>query len=124
MQLLHLKDEEVEAAAKQQFPDYVVEVDHTDWYVRSYESGSLQAKFSEVPLYLSTHYVYEDHLVQGNMTRYKVQITVIWLKKDHYDVIYDSKGLYYVAYEDEGSIHFCPYEELEDLVLPYIKVGE
>lgn len=124
MKLLNLEKEIVEAAAKEQFPNDFIEVDTTDWYMPSYEKGNIATKLYEKPLYLSTHYVYEDRIVQGNQTRYKVELTVIWLKDDPYGVIYDSKNRYYVAYEDQDKIQFCEYDHFESLILPYLEISE
>ena len=100
MQFLNLNEEEVLAAAKQAYPQNYIEYDHTDFYVRDIAKGTIHIDDVDYPLYVSTNYVYEDHVINGNDTRFKSKLSVITLKKDAYDVVYDSFGKYFVAYKD------------------------
>ena len=77
----------------------------------------------DYPLYVSTNYVYEDHVINGNDTRFKSKLSVITLKKDAYDVVYDSFGKYFVAYK-EDTIKFVPYEDFYDMLKDHIHVGK
>ena len=62
----------------------------------------------------------KNHIVNDNPTRYKVELTAIYVKDNHYDVIYDSTQFYYIAYEEQG-IQFVRYDKLQDFLKPYIK---
>ena len=46
---------------------------------------------------------------------------IITLKKDAYDVVYDSFGKYFVAYK-EDTIKFVPYEDFYDMLKDHIHV--
>lgn len=121
MQLINLDQTKVIESAQQAFQNYYIAMDTADVYVRDIEEGEIQMDGIDHPLYVRTHYVYEDHLVNGNKTRYKIQVTTIRLKKSRYDVIYDSTKVYYVAYEEDG-IHFVRYDQFQDFLVDKIHV--
>ncbi|MDE6476440.1 MAG: hypothetical protein K2L08_06275 [Erysipelotrichaceae bacterium] len=121
MKIQDLDKEEVLQAARKQFPDYEIEIDTTDLFTYDLEEGKYQAPFYEKDIYISTRYAYEDIMVNGNATRYKIQITTIMLLKHTYEIIYQTKGRYYVAYEKEGEIFFHPYEEFFMLIKDQMK---
>ena len=121
MQFLNLNEEELLAAAKQAYPQNYIEYDHTDFYVRDIAKGTIHIDDVDYPLYVSTNYVYEDHVINGNDTRFKSKLSVITLKKDAYDVVYDSFGKYFVAYK-EDTIKFVPYEDFYDMLKDHIHV--
>lgn len=123
MQFIGLDKEEVLQAAKAAFPDKYIDVDRTNFYVRDISSGTIHIDGVEEPLYVSTNYVYEDHIINGNNTRFKSQLTTVTLKKDAYDVIYDSYGVYYVAYK-EDTIQFVRYEDFYDRIKENIHLQE
>lgn len=122
MKITNLDKEKVEKEAKEAFQGKYVEMDTTDLFLADMESGTLRLDGMDHAIYVSTHYAYEDHLVNNNKTRYKIPLTLVLLKNDPYDVIYDSKGCCYVAYEEENHIHFVLYEEFQDFLKPYLHV--
>lgn len=123
MQFLNLNEEEVLAAAKLVYPQNYIEYDHTDFYVRDIAKGTIHIDDVDFPLFVSTNYVYEDHVINGNDTRFKSKLSVITLKKDAYDVVYDSFGKYFVAYK-EDTIKFIPYEDFYDMLKEHIHIEE
>lgn len=123
MQFIGLDKEEVLQAAKAAFPENYIDVDMTNFYVRDISSGTIHIDGIEEPLYVSTNYVYEDHIINGNNTRFKSQLTTVILKKDAYDVIYDSYGVYYIAYK-EDTIQFVRYEDFYDMIKDKIHFQE
>ena len=70
MQITNLKTEEILEYAQKQFPNMYISLDETDFYLPSIESGEICVEGIDHPVYVSTHYAYEDHLVNGNLTRY------------------------------------------------------
>ena len=92
--------------------------------LRDIEKGTLHIDGISFPVYASTHYAYEDRLVNGNKTRYKIGLTAILIKKDPYEVIYDSYGKYFIAYKEDQTVHFVPYEDFWDILKPHIQVEE
>lgn len=123
MQFLNLNEEEVLEAAKQAYPQNYIEYDHTDFYVRDIAKGTIHIDDVDFPLYVSTNYVYEDHVINGNDTRFKSKLSVITLKKDAYDVVYDSFGKYFVTYK-EDTVKFIPYEDFYDMIKDRIHIEE
>lgn len=121
MQFLNLNEEEVVEAARSAYPQNYIEYDHTDFYVRDIAKGTIHIDDVDTPLFVSTNYVYEDHVINGNDTRFKSKLSVITLKKDAYDVVYDSFGKYFVAYK-EDTIKFIPYEDFYDMIKAKIHV--
>lgn len=119
MQLINLDKDKVLEKAQVRFPDKYIELDSADLYLEDMESGHINIEGIEHELFVSTHYVYENHIVNGNKTRYKVPLTIVLLKKDAYDVIYDSRGKCYVAYED-NDINFILYEDFQDFIFPMV----
>ncbi|WP_416326059.1 hypothetical protein [[Eubacterium] hominis] len=123
MKFLNLDKEAVKEAALHSFPKKYVEVDEADFFVRDIYSGDITIDGVEQPLYVSTNYVYEDHLINGNDTRFKTKLTTITVKKDAYDIVYDSFGSYYVACQEQ-DIQFIPYEDFYDLIKERIHLLE
>ena len=123
MKIINLDEEKVLEKAKQEFPNRYVEVGTTDLFLQDIETGKIQIDGIDHELYVSTHYVYEDHLINNNKTRYKVKLTTILLRKDPYDVVYDSYGKYYVAYESD-DIHFLLYEEFQEFLKSLLHIQE
>lgn len=121
MQITNLSEEEIVAEATKLYPNKIIEVELTDLFLRDIEQARLQVDFLDYPIYASTHYAYEDHLVNGNQTRYKIHVSIIFIKKDPYEVIYDSMGKCFVAYK-EDTIKFCPYEDFYDLIKDQIHI--
>lgn len=123
MQIINLDKEEVAKAAAIEFSGKYIEMESCDLFLKDEESGKASIDFIDHEVYIGTNYVYEDRLVNGNKTRYKVPITIIYLKKDPYETIYDSKGKCYVAYK-EDTIHFILYEDFYTFIKPQIHMLE
>ena len=119
LQITGLEEQDVVQAAAVKFPGKNIEFSLPD-----IEKGSLTIEGIDHPVFASTHYAYEDKLVNGNKTRYKIPLTTVLVKKDKYEVIYDSYGKYYVAYKEEEKIHFVPYEDFYELLKPLIHMNE
>lgn len=123
--LLKIFDEAVlSVAAQTAFPDFYIQVDESDIYLRNTTAGRYKADWLDREFYISTEYVYEDILVNGNKTRYKVAMSCVLLKKDRYDVIYDAKDAYYVAYEEDGEIKFMKYIDILEILPKQIELLE
>ncbi|MEG0527400.1 MAG: hypothetical protein RR531_07795 [Longicatena sp.] len=123
MKILNLIESEVLKQAQVTFADKFVELTQTDFFLDDIEKGEIHIDGIDYPLYINTHYVYEDHLVNNNKTRYKVHITCVLVKESPYEVIYDSRGKYYVAYEEDG-IQFVLYEDFQKAIQPFIHEKE
>ena len=124
LQITGLEEQDVVQAAAVKFPGKYIEMGESDLYLPDIEKGSLTIEGIDHPVFASTHYAYEDKLVNGNKTRYKIPLTTVLVKKDKYEVIYDSYGKYYVAYKEEEKIHFVPYEDFYELLKPLIHMNE
>lgn len=124
MNVYRLDKNAVLDAAKKIFPDMHIELDEIDLYLPDIESGEIKIKPIEESFYVSTNYVYEDRIVNGNKTRYKVPLSIIYTKRNKYEVIYDSKNICYVAYEEDGEIKFCLYIDFYDKIKNQIKKVE
>lgn len=109
MVIKKLSDEAIIKAAKQAFPNHYIQVEHSDIFLKGKIAGRYKAPWIEQEFYVSTEYAYEDLLVNGNKTRYKIHMPCVLVKENRYDIIYDSKDCYYVAYEDAGHIQFKRY---------------
>ena len=116
MQIVNLDKENVLNAAKETFPNEYTELDHCDLFLSFIDHGEITMDGIDHPLYVSTHYVYEDHLVNQNKTRYKIPLTIVYRKKNPYEVLYDSYGKCYVAYMEEDQILFVLYEDFQDFI--------
>ena len=120
---LNLDKEKILTAAKQQFPHAYIEQD-VDFYLPDIEKGEMQIMSVTYPVYVSTHYAYEDKMVNGNKTRYKIPLSIIYTKQDAYEIIYDSRDICYVAYEQENAIQFVLYEDFYDFIKDQITICE
>lgn len=112
MLLKKFDEEMLKEAAQRAFPDFYIQIEYSDIYLRNTTAGRYTAPWLKQEFYISTEYVYEDVLVNGNKTRYKVSMSCILLKKDRYDVVYDSSDVYYAAYEEDGEIRFMKYVDI------------
>lgn len=120
IKLRNLDEESIVTAAKQKFKGYLFEYDIADLFLKDYEDGEYIADIFDAPFYVSTQYAYEDLLVNGNKTRYKIHISTILLKKEKYEVVYRYDDRYYVVYEEDGEIKFMKYSEFQNFIKPYI----
>lgn len=111
------------SAAQEAFPGSYIELDKVDFYLPDIKEGVIQLEGMDQPLYVSTNYVYEDRIVIGNNTRYKVELHLITIKKDRYEVIYDSYGKSFIAYEKD-RILFTPYEDFHEEIKKIMKICE
>ena len=114
LQITGLEEQDVIQAAAVKFPGKYIEMGESDLYLPDIEKGSLTIEGIDHPVFASTHYAYEDKLVNGNKTRYKIPLTTVLVKK----------GKYYVAYKEEEKIHFVPYEDFYELLKPLIHMNE
>ncbi len=96
-------------AAKHTFPDYYIDIKESDLFMKGKQAGRYRADWLEHEFYISTEYAYEDRLVNGNQTRYKIAMPCILLKKDRYEVVYDMEDRYYAAFIQDNHICFEPY---------------
>ncbi len=112
MRIQAIAPKELETAAKAAFQEYEIEISESDLFLKGRIAGQYQAPWYDHDFYISTEYVYEDRMVNGNQTRYKVAMPCVLLKKDRYEVVYDYQDRYYVAYLEQDKICFCPYHEM------------
>lgn len=116
-----LNKDEVLQIAQAKFPGKYIELDTIDFYVPEIKEGIIQLEGMNQPFYISTNYAYEDRIVLGNNTRYKVELVLLYVKADRYEVMFDSYGKSYVAYEDD-SIHIIAYEDFYDEIKKKITI--
>ena len=124
MTFYQLDEEKVVEAAKAHFASQYPVLDHADFYLPDIETGKIMVDGVEHPFYVSTHYAYEDRVVKGNDTRYKVPLCLLYVKDDPYQIIYDSKDCCYVAYQQEDEIRFVLYVDFYDFVKKQIHLVE
>lgn len=124
MEFVKLEETEIKEAAQKAFPGFYIEVEHSDIYLRDTRAGRYRAPWLDREFYVSTDYAYEDILVNGNKTRYKVQMPCILLKKDKYDIIYDSKDKYFSVYKENDEIKFMKYIDIIELLPDDIELLE
>ena len=122
MQITGLNKEEVRFAAQEIYKKSYIDVDTCDLFLRGIEKGKIQIDCIDHPVYVNTNYAYEDKLINGNQTRFKIPLTTIQVKTNKYEVIYDSFGTYFVAYKDDESIKFIPYEDVYDFLKDQIHI--
>ena len=84
LQITGLEEQDVVQAAAVKFPGKYIEMGESDLYLPDIEKGSLTIEGIDHPVFASTHYAYEDKLVNGNKTRYKIPLTTVLVKKDKY----------------------------------------
>lgn len=121
MQITNLDKEQVLACAQAAFPNLYIELDTADFYIPSIEQGKIQVEGEKYPFYVSTHYAYEDRLVNKNQTRFKVTMTVFFVKQDPYEVLYDTTDKYYVAFLEDDTLSFLAYETFHAHIIRFIK---
>lgn len=120
MEILNLNKATVLEAAQKEYQGSYVELGECDLFLENIETGEIRLDGYNRELFVNTNYVYEDRIVNGNKTRYKVQLTTVLVKKDAYEIIYDSYGKYFVAYKDGDSIAFIAYEDVCEFLSPFL----
>lgn len=121
MQIIGLDQEEVRAAAQEVYKDSYIAMDSCDLFLSDIEKGKIQMKCIDHPVYVSTHYAYEDKSIHGNQTRFKISLTAFFVKKHKYETIYDSYGKFFIAYKDQETIKFLAYEDMNDFLKDQIQ---
>lgn len=124
MQIKAFDSQQLIAAAQAQFPDYEIELQESDVFLKGKQAGRYRADWLDHEFYISTEYAYEDRLVNGNPTRYKIAMPCILLKKNRYEIVYDISDRYYVAYEEHGEIQFLPYQTMLETLLTQTELLE
>lgn len=125
MKLGEFEKQEVLECAMQHFPDHYIEYIQTDLYLRGLESGFYESELYEDKMYVSTEYAYHCVPVQGNMTNVKVVITCVLVKKDKYEIIYDSLNHYYAVMKENEGFIFIRYDDfLKQVTLKMKKIEE
>lgn len=111
--LLKLFDEtKCREAAQLAFPNQYIEIMESDIYLKDTIAGRYAAPWLDHEFYVSTDYAYEDKMVNGNQTRYKVGMQCILVKPSRYEVVYDTKDSYFAVYEEDGNIKFMKYIDI------------
>lgn len=112
MQIKDLSDELVLEAANKQFPGKAVQIEPSDIYLKGKQTGRYTVDWLDHDIYISTEYAYEDRIINGNRTRYKVQVPCVLIKNHPHDIIYDSTDIYFAAYVEDNEIYFMRYVDL------------
>lgn len=110
--------------AQAYFQNQYVHFDTCDLYLEDLEKGTIQFQNIDQNFYVSTHYVYEERLVKGNQTRYKVAIPLLIVTKNQYDVVYDTQAHAYCVYEEDGLYHFVKYKDFLALMKKEYQIVE
>ncbi len=124
MQIKALSDEQLMQAAKKRFPDMAVVIDTADIYLKGKQTGRYSASWLDHDVFVSTEYAYEDRMINGNKTRYKVNIPCVLIKKHPHDIIYDSRDIYFGAYVENDEIHFKRYVDLIEELGKHMELKE
>ncbi len=124
MQIKAFDPQQLKTAAQAQFPDYEIDIQESDVFLKGKQAGRYRADWLDHEFYISTEYAYEDRLVNGNPTRYKIAMPCILLKKDRYEIVYDISDRYYAAYEENGTIQFLPYQKMLETLIKQIELLE
>ena len=111
---LHMED--IEKAAKQNWPDFFIRVDTADLFLEGIADGCYTADFIDGEFYVSTQYAYENILVNGNKTSYKISVYTVERLKDASHINYRWDDCFYAVYEDENGIQFMEYPEFLKVV--------
>lgn len=112
MQIKALNDEQILCAAQNCFPDKAVLLESSDIYLKGKQTGRYTADWYDHDVFISTEYAYEDRIINGNKTRYKIQVPCVLIKKYPHDIIYDSRDIYFAAYVENDEIQFMKYVDL------------
>jgi hypothetical protein len=111
-----LDENAVLEAAKNQFPSKYINYDTCDLYLKNLEKGTIRFSNIDQNFFVSTHYVYEERLVKGNQTRYKVAIPLLTVKNNPYDIVYDVADCTYCVYKENDTYQFILYTEFLDKI--------
>lgn len=116
VKLKDLHTEDIEKAAKQKWPDFFIRVDTADLFLEGVEDGCYTADFIDGEFYVSTQYAYENILVNGNKTSYKISVYTVERLKDASHINYRWDDCFYAVYEDENGIQFMEYPKFLKVV--------
>lgn len=111
MRIMDIDIEKVRAQAKQTFPDQFIQIETGSLFIPDSEAGTYTCDYMEDLLYISTCMGYHEVMIKGNKTRVKVEITLVFLKKNPYEVIYEGMRCCHVAMADGEQISFIPYDQ-------------
>lgn len=121
MKITGISKEQVQKEAEKQFQPLFVQIESGSLFLKDCPDGSYQCEAMPDTLYVSTSLGYHEVMIQGNKTRVKVEIWLVFLKQTPYATIYEGKKHCYVAVEEGGEIQFQPYEEFLEWIIQKIQ---
>lgn len=124
MEIKTLSEEQLLAAAQKQFINKAILSDSSDIYLKGKQTGRYRVDWLDHDIYISTEYAYEDRMINGNKTRYKVQVPCVLIKDHPHDIIYDSRDIYYAAYIENNEIRFMRYVDLIEELGKHTELAE
>ena len=124
MQIKAFNEELVLRAAQKQFPDKAVLLEPSDIYLKGKQTGRYTASWYDHDIFISTEFAYEDRVINGNKTRYKIEVPFVLIKNHPHDIIYDSRDIYFAAYSENDEIHFMKYVELIEELGKHMELQE
>ena len=117
MKIMGIDKEAVKEAAARAFPRKHAQIENGSLFLPGCADGTYRCDHMEELLHVSTCMGFHEVMIQGNQTRVKIEITLVFLKDGSYEVIYEGKKCCHVAMEEDGEIRFLPYEAfLEQIV--------
>jgi len=124
MQIKAFEESALLEAARKAFPHHHIQITQSDIFLKGKQAGRYRADWLDHEFYVSTEYAYEDRLVNGNKTRYKVSMPCIFVKNDPFEVLYDIQTCYYAVYEENGEIQFMLYTEMNQELVQHMELLE
>ena len=66
-------------------------------------------------------WVYHEEIINGNRTRVKTMIPLLFVKDERYEVVYEGAKRCYVPVEDEGEITFMSYPQFLTWIMEKVR---
>ena len=111
MKITGLSKSAVMEAAQRAFLGKSLELEEGSLFLRGVEPGAWRCEGIADIQHVSTCMGYHEEIINGNRTRVKTTIPLLFVKESRYAVIYEGEQCCYVPMEDEGDITFMPYAQ-------------
>ena len=106
MKIMGIDKEAVKEAAARAFPRKHAQIENGSLFLPGCADGTYRCDHMEELLHVSTCMGYHEVMIQGNQTRVKIEITLVFLKDGPYEVIYERSAAM-SQWKRTGRSAFC-----------------
>lgn len=121
MKITGLSQTTILEAAARTFTGKYFDLEEGSLFLRGAQPGAYHCEGVEGIQYVSTSMGYHEEIINGNRTRVKTMIPLLFVKDERYEVVYEGAKRCYVPVEDEGEITFMSYPQFLTWIMEKVR---